>query len=53
MRVTQQNDSLVPTIRTVIMTAKDGALVSILSIWPSNFPLEQEKGRKRDAEPNQ
>lgn len=40
-------------IRVVIMTAKDGALGSILSIWSIDFPLDQERGEKQGAEAKQ
>lgn len=37
----------------LIMTTKHGALGSIPTIWPSNFPLDQVGGEKEGAEPKQ
>lgn len=36
-----------------MVTAKDGVLGSTLSIWTSDFPLDQERGGKRGAEAKQ
>lgn len=40
----------VPVIRIETVMAKDGVLDSILSIWPSDFPLDQEREGKQGAE---
>ena len=42
-----------PVTRTVTVTAKDGVLGSILSIWTSDSPLDQERGGKWGAEAKQ